>query len=431
MIHTLEKLTLRIVNIFTILLFFTTIGCVNNEVENLPALPAPRQHHEEPDVQQTGRQQEIGRHALPEPTIEEEAMPSGFTLSLDTRQEEINFSQPRELNLIPESKQPCTEEEIALGLQRLKIGLLKFIYSLPIAQLKEKTEEIIDLITAADPSSPLFLQHFMDLSKSQPTTNHVSCAASSSSAAAATESLAFRPFSGVKLGLTPNERMKLEYVEKLARIIQLKTELEKEQNALRSIAKMIDTDNPTLKVRIVSIAGTELTSIEISKAEYETFTFQGLLELAIRNNANNNLEFNKFRYIFDFNNNKWHAINRHNPEDEYAYSFLSLNTSSELLPDTPLNTIGQSDGDMYIQYVRSNWLDESQEFLKKNHPGSANHPNGCRVCPFADGLCWKGMACEFCHICSKPKKKSKHQRDVEKRRAERNAAVALNGPAIP
>lgn len=70
MIHTLEKLTLRIVNIFTILLFFTTIGCVNNEVENLPALPAPRQHHEEPDVQQTGRQQEIGRHALPEPTIE-------------------------------------------------------------------------------------------------------------------------------------------------------------------------------------------------------------------------------------------------------------------------------------------------------------------------------------------------------------------------
>ncbi len=72
---------------------------------------------------------------------------------------------------------------------------------------------------------------------------YAACAASSS-AAAATESLAFSPFPGVNLGLTPNERMKLEHAEKLARIIQLKTELEKEQNALRSIAEMIDTDNP-------------------------------------------------------------------------------------------------------------------------------------------------------------------------------------------
>ena len=104
------------------------------------------------------------------------------------------------------------------------------------------------------------------------------------------------------------------------------------------------------------------------------------------------------------------------------HSALILNTNSELLPETPLNTIGESDGDMYIQYVISNWLDGFQEFLKENHPGSANHPNGCRVCVFQSGLCWKGMACEYCHICSKPPRKSKHQRDVEKRREERYAA---------
>merc|ERR1719506_2653920 len=66
---------------------------------------------------------------------------------------------------------------------------------------------------------------------------------------------------------------------------------------------------------------------------------------------------------------------------------------------------------------------EREEILKREHPGSAEHPHGCRPCHFQGGLCWKGLACSFCHICPKPKRKSKHQRDVDKRRQERYKQV--------
>jgi len=66
---------------------------------------------------------------------------------------------------------------------------------------------------------------------------------------------------------------------------------------------------------------------------------------------------------------------------------------------------------------------EREAILKKEHHGSADHPNGCRACHFQGGLCWKGLACSFCHICPKPKRKSKHQRDVDKRRQERYRQV--------
>jgi len=66
---------------------------------------------------------------------------------------------------------------------------------------------------------------------------------------------------------------------------------------------------------------------------------------------------------------------------------------------------------------------EREAILKKEHRGSADHPNGCRACHFQGGLCWKGLACSFCHICPKPKRKSKHQRDVDKRRQERYRQV--------
>lgn len=66
---------------------------------------------------------------------------------------------------------------------------------------------------------------------------------------------------------------------------------------------------------------------------------------------------------------------------------------------------------------------EREEILKREHPGSADHPYGCRPCHFQGGLCWKGLSCSFCHICPKPKRKSKHQRDVDKRRQERYKQV--------
>lgn len=64
-----------------------------------------------------------------------------------------------------------------------------------------------------------------------------------------------------------------------------------------------------------------------------------------------------------------------------------------------------------------------EEILKANHPGSELHPHGCRACHFQGGLCWQGLACSFCHICPKPKRKSKHQRDVDKRRQEKYRQV--------
>merc|ERR1719506_2856185 len=66
---------------------------------------------------------------------------------------------------------------------------------------------------------------------------------------------------------------------------------------------------------------------------------------------------------------------------------------------------------------------EREEILKREHAGSSEHPHGCRPCHFQGGLCWKGLACSFCHICPKPKRKSKHQRDVDKRRQERYKQV--------
>jgi len=64
--------------------------------------------------------------------------------------------------------------------------------------------------------------------------------------------------------------------------------------------------------------------------------------------------------------------------------------------------------------------------LKREHVGSRGHPNGCWPCHFQSRSCWKASSCSFCHICPKPKRKSKHQRTVEKRREEHDQQVRDN-----
>lgn len=66
---------------------------------------------------------------------------------------------------------------------------------------------------------------------------------------------------------------------------------------------------------------------------------------------------------------------------------------------------------------------ERENVWRHEHPGSAGHPHLCRPCHFQASGCRKGLACSFCHICPKPKRKSKHQRDVGKRRQERYQIV--------
>jgi len=66
----------------------------------------------------------------------------------------------------------------------------------------------------------------------------------------------------------------------------------------------------------------------------------------------------------------------------------------------------------------------SFEYLLRHHAGSRKHATGdCKACHSQAGLCWKGLDCTFCHICPKTKRKSKHQRDVDKRRQERYLQV--------
>eukprot|EP00401_Gymnodinium_catenatum_P074724 CAMPEP_0117462030 /NCGR_PEP_ID=MMETSP0784-20121206/2840_1 /TAXON_ID=39447 /ORGANISM="" /LENGTH=571 /DNA_ID=CAMNT_0005255775 /DNA_START=144 /DNA_END=1856 /DNA_ORIENTATION=- len=95
----------------------------------------------------------------------------------------------------------------------------------------------------------------------------------------------------------------------------------------------------------------------------------------------------------------------HDHKGDSSSSALSLHVLSDYLPE------GNTDPK------------EREDILKSNHPGSRDHPHACRPCHFQGDLCWKGLNCSFCHLCPKPKRKSKHQRDVDKRRQERYRQV--------
>ena len=69
-------------------------------------------------------------------------------------------------------------------------------------------------------------------------------------------------------------------------------------------------------------------------------------------------------------------------------------------------------------------------FLKQQHPGSANHPFGCRPCHFVQGgLCSKQLNCNFCHLCPKPKRlpqRLRHLTTIERLRH----LTAIEGPMM-
>lgn len=111
----------------------------------------------------------------------------------------------------------------------------------------------------------------------------------------------------------------------------------------------------------------------------------------------------------------------------------SVNTqdSSAAPTGTVLAELDTLESELSEVYTLSDFWDEGsaqnaqrrEAILKEHHPGSELHPHGCRACHFQGGLCWQGLKCSFCHICPKPKRKSKHQRDVDKRRQERYRQV--------
>ncbi len=60
------------------------------------------------------------------------------------------------------------------------------------------------------------------------------------------------------------------------------------------------------------------------------------------------------------------------------------------------------------------------DILKKHHPGSDDHPTRFQGCHSQGGLCRRCLACSFCHMGPRPKRKSKHhQLAVERRCQER------------
>jgi len=68
--------------------------------------------------------------------------------------------------------------------------------------------------------------------------------------------------------------------------------------------------------------------------------------------------------------------------------------------------------------------------LRRVHAASNKHGmegQQCKPCHFPPGQCWQGSDCPYCHICDKPKRKSKTQRMVEKRRQERYKMIESTG----
>jgi hypothetical protein len=90
---------------------------------------------------------------------------------------------------------------------------------------------------------------------------------------------------------------------------------------------------------------------------------------------------------------------------------------------TPIGKVNPSNLDLAEVHARYINSADKDAVLRENHHGSKGHPDTCRACRFHRGLCWKGFACDFCHLCSKFKRKSKHQQDFEKRREERYKMV--------
>jgi len=74
--------------------------------------------------------------------------------------------------------------------------------------------------------------------------------------------------------------------------------------------------------------------------------------------------------------------------------------------------------------------EDQAEELKVEHVGSQDHPHGCRPCHFGSGLCRKELTCPFCHICQKPKRRSKHQRDFLQRQKQQQVKEELGAACL-
>jgi len=94
----------------------------------------------------------------------------------------------------------------------------------------------------------------------------------------------------------------------------------------------------------------------------------------------------------------------------------------------------ESDEDDLPVGLRSDAYREKQKLpddeLRRVHAASNKHGmegQQCKPCHFPPGQCWQGSDCPYCHICDKPKRKSKTQRMVEKRRQERYKMIESTG----
>jgi len=187
-------------------------------------------------------------------------------------------------------------------------------------------------------------------------------------------------------------------------------------------------DNPNrsveVTVTILKMSGNAFTqTLTFNKSALQTLTFGALLS-----NLNTQIEginLSTLEY------GAWNTAEDKIWLSEAASTrniYFQFSLGSQLLgADSRLTITG--DGSITITaIVNANLVTDPNVLqLKENHPGSSKHPFECRPCHFQGELCWKGMACSLCHACPKPKRKSKHQRDVEKRRQARLVNLVFVG----
>mmetsp|Transcript_19623 Transcript_19623/g.45616 ORF Transcript_19623/g.45616 Transcript_19623/m.45616 type:complete len:371 (+) Transcript_19623:36-1148(+) len=115
-------------------------------------------------------------------------------------------------------------------------------------------------------------------------------------------------------------------------------------------------------------------------------------------------------------------------KDKLLKEDSSAETGSTALPGTADSTDSideESDCGLTIQQVGPRGDAYRAKFMLPDMHGTEGHQ--CKPCYFPPGQCRQGNDCPYLHMCDKPKRKSKTQRLVEKRRQERYRMIESTG----
>jgi hypothetical protein len=362
------------------------------------------------------------------PIVEEERMTTDFPLSLYNRPV-ADPSQQQGANVVKNEGRDL-QKMSKQSMHSAIATVIGVIDSLPLAQYNANQTKIIAFLTKPDLlSSICWVQEFENMLRVPDTANSINLAASSSS------SCSIRPTAIPSSDSEVYERERKLFLTKLKHILEDKFKVQEQEEDLLSVVEIVNTLPITVTIRLLS--GNKLGSIEINQIEFRTYKFMKLMELFLSKKAFSNpeyLEYNDFQY--NFLDSCWEVIKPRegqlggltSGERERVHWCTFLYSKTVLYPDTLLCDICEIGGDIDIQYIivqQKQHESYTEAFLKQNHPGSQAHPYGCSTChTFKSGQCIQDLECFFCHICpNKPRKMSKAQIDLERRKQERGMRI--------